>query len=470
LEIFVVYSAMNKLLFTLLLLALATYGQQERIAIIQTLDNNDSLKFNDLAYLTDKLRETAVNVLPKEQYGVMTTESIIAFLGSQEQARKACNESSCLAELGRKVSADYVAQGRIGRFGNDLTIRVELYSVKSGNLIGSFTGDAKDIYGLRDIINEKATDLFKKISNASNVKEPVPPSLPQSALVAELPKPMSVAQALSSTNLPKGCSEDFTNLLGKDGFDMAKFMKELPQDVAKVKLQLKSPFGKPKDSDKTNSGLTVGCVKALPESPAEITSLLKDIGLKIGLNLAVDAAASVVAHKSEVSNADIQELIKKDLFENRVKIQKASFPLSTSDKVALYEGNKKEALIYAGLNVLPGFGVGSYMQGNIAAGVLLSIYGVAGWSSLLVLGYDREIYDDDGQKKDGVAIRNSIMLSFIVCHYVCGAMGPFLYKYAYNKTLKEALNIDNEISFSIDPLIIPKDRTPAVGLAFNVRY
>jgi len=127
------------------------------------------------------------------------------------------------------------------------------------------------------------------------IAEPVP--VPEPALtpepIAELPKPMSVAQALSSISLPSGCSEDFTNLFGKDGFDMAKFMKELPMDVAKVKLQLKSPFGKPKDSDKTSSGLSVGCVKALPESPTEIIFLLKDIGLKVGLSLATDAMTSV---------------------------------------------------------------------------------------------------------------------------------------------------------------------------------
>jgi len=128
---------------------------------------------------------------------------------------------------------------------------------------------------------------------------PLPVSKPATVLVpwptpvAALPKP-SVAQALSSTNLPKSCTEDFTSLLEKDGFDMAKFAKELPPAVAKTKLQLKSPFGKPKDSDKTDVGLTVGCIKALPESPAEITSLLKDISLKSGLDLAVDAAESFV--------------------------------------------------------------------------------------------------------------------------------------------------------------------------------
>jgi hypothetical protein len=119
---------------------------------------------------------------------------------------------------------------------------------------------------------------------------PAPPApAPLPALVAALPK-LSVAQALSGVNLSGSCVGDFTSLLEKDGFDMAKFMKELPQDVAKVKLKMKSPFGKPKDSDKTGSGLSVGCVKALPESPSEIASLLKDISLKMGLDLAAGAA------------------------------------------------------------------------------------------------------------------------------------------------------------------------------------
>jgi hypothetical protein len=109
---------------------------------------------------------------------------------------------------------------------------------------------------------------------------------PLPAFAAALPKP-SVAQALSGINLPGGCMADFTSVFEKDDFSMADFMKELPLAVAKTKLQLKSPFGKPKDSDKTDVGLTVGCIKSLPESPAEIASLLKNIGLKMGLDLAV---------------------------------------------------------------------------------------------------------------------------------------------------------------------------------------
>jgi uncharacterized protein (TIGR02145 family) len=74
-----------------------------------------------------------------------------------------------LADLGRKVNADYIAQARIGRFGGNLTIKVELYNVGSGNLIGSFTGDSKDVLGLRSVMETKAPALFTRMSEISNV-------------------------------------------------------------------------------------------------------------------------------------------------------------------------------------------------------------------------------------------------------------------------------------------------------------
>jgi hypothetical protein len=153
----------------LLFLSLAAHGQQqERIAIINTMDDGEPpVGYLELGHLTDKFREAANNVLPKSRYAVMSTESIIAFLGSQEQAAKVCNESSCLAEIGRKVNADYVAQARIGRFESDFTIKAELYSSKSGAMVGSFTGDSKTLQGLRNIIDEKAPILLRKMPGAS---------------------------------------------------------------------------------------------------------------------------------------------------------------------------------------------------------------------------------------------------------------------------------------------------------------
>ena len=174
-----------KILPLLAFLAIAAYGQmQQRVAILNTMDDSDSIKLSDLAFLTSRLRETAVNVLPKQRYGVMTTESIIAFLGSAERAIKVCRESSCLAEIGRKVSADYVAQARLGKFGNDLAIKTELYEVKSGTLIGSFTGYSKDIYGLLTLIDEKAPGLFKQMPTVSSSPTATPPAVPPAVAFA----------------------------------------------------------------------------------------------------------------------------------------------------------------------------------------------------------------------------------------------------------------------------------------------
>jgi len=161
---------MNKqFLIPLLFLTLAVYGQQqERIAILNTVDDRDSIGFSDLNFLTTRFRETAINVLPKPRYAVMSVQSIVDFLGSEELAIKVCKETSCLAELGRKVSADYVAQARIGRFDKNLAIGVELYSSKNGTMVGSFTGNSENISGLLTIIDEKAPILFKKMPGVSD--------------------------------------------------------------------------------------------------------------------------------------------------------------------------------------------------------------------------------------------------------------------------------------------------------------
>ncbi|MDR2554521.1 MAG: hypothetical protein LBC64_03740 [Fibromonadaceae bacterium] len=344
----------------LLFLAFAAYGQQqERVAIIQTLDDGDSIKPTDLAYLTDKLRETAVNVLPK-RYGVMTTESIVAFLGSQERAMKECKEASCLAELGRKVNADYVAQGRIGRFNKNLTIKVELYDSKKGNLVGSFTSDSKDIVGLRDIINEKAPDLFNKMLSTSN---------------------FVVVPQQQSTNM---------------------------EQRAKVQWYI-------------NNG--------------------------------------VEKHKEE--------------------IKREALSLSYMDRTDLYNENKKSNLGYFALNVVPGFGFGSYIQGDIRSGIIFSIADIIGWG----LGmwayqlYNESKSTDDPYYgySDGFNLVYSYYFGFfsaitLVGNRVFGWMITSNYAKKYNKSLDVALNSNNNVSYSIDPLIVPRDGTPAVGLVFNLRY
>jgi uncharacterized protein (TIGR02145 family) len=135
---------------------------QKRIAILGTEDGGEPpLEITELNYLTGRLREIAGNVL-KNQYGIMDQQSIVDKLGSRKNAAKVCKEN-CLADLGRKLNADYIAQGQVGRFGENYTIEVKLYNSASGLQAAIFTGNSRDLSGLLDILNEKAPDMFGKI-------------------------------------------------------------------------------------------------------------------------------------------------------------------------------------------------------------------------------------------------------------------------------------------------------------------
>jgi len=177
--------------FILLLFAFVAYGQEEkqRLAILNTEDNGEpSLEFTDLTYLTDRLREIAVKMLPNDRYSVMSVQSIIDKLGSKENARKVCKEAQCMAEIGRKVTAAYVGQARLGRFGGNLTISMELYNSGSGVLIGSFTGQSKNVSGLLKVLNREAPPMFGNMPGVVYVPEVEP------APVAQAPTPVPVQE------------------------------------------------------------------------------------------------------------------------------------------------------------------------------------------------------------------------------------------------------------------------------------
>ena len=91
----------------------------------------------------------------------MTRENIIAML-PPGKALEDC-EGSCLVETGKNISADYVAQARVGKFGSQYTITMELYETAANNLVGSFTARKPDADGLLDEIEKKSEEIFRLI-------------------------------------------------------------------------------------------------------------------------------------------------------------------------------------------------------------------------------------------------------------------------------------------------------------------
>jgi hypothetical protein len=91
----------------------------------------------------------------------MTRENIREML-PPEKSLEDC-EGSCLVETGKNISADYVSQARIGTFGKNLTISVELYKTSNNKLVSSFNTKAQDIDTLEERVRERAPDLFGEI-------------------------------------------------------------------------------------------------------------------------------------------------------------------------------------------------------------------------------------------------------------------------------------------------------------------
>jgi len=174
--------------------------------------------------------------------------------------------------------------------------------------------------------------------------------------------------------------------------------------------------------------------------------------------------------------AKVQRLIRDGVKRNKEEIQREAFYLSVSDKEYLYDKNKKRgAGGYAALDFFVGFGFGSYIQGDKVGGITQSAMDLLGWGLMFTgisLIDEEEACGEEGDKDCPFLGGTIYLLSGIgisIASRVCSWIFPFSYQKKYNRTLDAALN-SNKVSYSIDPLLIPKEGVPAAGLAFNLRF
>ena len=150
------------LILRLLLLAAATSFATTHVAVLETVSEKGVIGRSEKMFLTDNLRERAKTILPAYMgYVIMTRENINAMLPPGKTIEDC--EGSCLAETGRNIAADYVAQARVGKFGKQFTLTMELYETAGNNLVGSFTARKPDAEGLLEEIEREADRIFRLI-------------------------------------------------------------------------------------------------------------------------------------------------------------------------------------------------------------------------------------------------------------------------------------------------------------------
>lgn len=157
------------LMFTLFL-AGASFAAKQHVAVLETVaDSKDIMSPSERRFLTDMLRTQAVKELPAEREFVIMTRENIQMMLPPGKAIEDC-EGSCLAETGKNIQADFVAQARIGQVGANISISVELYETAGSKLVASFTGLGADVNALIEVIKANSPEFFRKVrGNASGI-------------------------------------------------------------------------------------------------------------------------------------------------------------------------------------------------------------------------------------------------------------------------------------------------------------
>jgi len=155
---------MVKIIFILLFLALAAYGQQTSVAVLPS--DGTVISNDELEVLTDKMREAALKVLPTKDFVLVKQDVVVKRLGGAEKYVKKCSESSCIVDLGEMAMVQYVAQASVGKLGNKIRLKVELYNVSTKGQIGILNEMTENVEKLFDIVEKRVPEMFSRIPGA----------------------------------------------------------------------------------------------------------------------------------------------------------------------------------------------------------------------------------------------------------------------------------------------------------------
>jgi len=155
---------------------------------------------------------------------------------------------------------------------------------------------------------------------------------------------MLLCVATYAQGISKKCIDELIAAKRKSNSDLQDFSKDLVTEVVKVKAQLKLPFGKPADSKVTDIGITVGCLKAFPENPAQIVPILKEAGL-----YAVNAVANKLGASSQPQGTSVQTQVQTAAPPSPFPGLKECDALFNPEKKFCYDGgvyNKCDGIVY----------------------------------------------------------------------------------------------------------------------------
>jgi len=200
------------------------------VAVLEMIISDDKVEMTiqETRFLTDELGKQARLALPQNGYSILTRDSILRLIPEDAEEVERLAQSGAV-EIGRAIKSDYTASSSLSRVGNTLTLKIQLYENKSGILIGELVKVSPDFKGLFEIIQEKAPDLFLKIT------EKAEPSIPTNIPVQEKSKTSFwVAVGLDALGVAAICFGLNRNFKGNDYYDQYqdKNLRRVEQQTA----------------------------------------------------------------------------------------------------------------------------------------------------------------------------------------------------------------------------------------------
>ena len=141
-----------------LVLPASARAAPKRIAVLE-FTNEAGLSSFEIETLADDVRGAAL-VLPSGGFTVMTRESMMAMLPPGTDLSK-CTAAECEVDAGRKVGADLVVAGTVGRFSGKLLVRLKLFDTASAALLGQRSAQGSGLEAVRGKLGEEAKALFR---------------------------------------------------------------------------------------------------------------------------------------------------------------------------------------------------------------------------------------------------------------------------------------------------------------------
>lgn len=128
-----------------------------KVAVLELRSSAPEVTRENARYLTDVVRQATLRTNPGAE--VMTRENMMVLLEATGRRLEEC-EGECEVDTGRRLGADAIISGELGRLGRQLKLSLRLHDTRAGKLLSSATGSAATLEELEPAIEKAGQALF----------------------------------------------------------------------------------------------------------------------------------------------------------------------------------------------------------------------------------------------------------------------------------------------------------------------